>query len=72
MPTPNAPIASGLHPRCPCCRDSGGHPTPFSKSPCDTCGSPLAGARYPAHTLTLDGDLHHLLICVDCLVQYAA
>ena len=56
--------------------DEGG----FSYSPCDSCGSTFGGDRYPAHAIHLEtfgpdakrpGDVHHIEICVDCLMFHA-
>lgn len=50
----------------------------FSWRPCELCGSPLGGTRYPAHALipNEDGSLKkaemvHLACCYDCLVYFA-
>ena len=47
----------------------------FSKTPCDSGGSPLGGNRYKAHAVargTPDrykgGSIYHIDICVDCLL----
>ena len=43
----------------------------FSRSDCDSCGSVLAGQRYPSHGITQSGDIIHLDICPDCIVYHA-
>ena len=43
----------------------------FSRAQCDSCGSGMAGARYPAHALDVDNRIVHLDICTDC-IQYHA
>lgn len=42
----------------------------FSHSSCDSCGSSLAGDRYPAHYWA-GGELRHDTVCVDCLMFHA-
>ena len=52
----------------------------FSRWPCDSCDSTLAGDRHNAHAIHKEafgpdakrpGDVHHLNICVDCLLFHA-
>ena len=53
----------------------------FSRSPCDSCGSTLAGNRYSAHgviaanmrdTQGEDAEITHFDICEDCLFFHAS
>lgn len=55
---------------CPDCEPSGDEGE-FSWRPCEICGSPLAGNRYPAHGLDANNDLVHLTCCCDCLFYFA-
>ena len=46
----------------------------FSNQPCESCESPLAGNRYPAHGITFHNGrtyTHHFSICTDCLQYHA-
>jgi hypothetical protein len=50
--------------------DSGGYfiagDLPFAWSDCDSCGSTVAGNRYPAHG-HINDNLYHFDICEDCV-----
>ena len=47
--------------------DEGG----YSLHDCDSCGSDLGGDRYAAHAIDADGELVHLDVCIDCLIELA-
>lgn len=47
--------------------DEGG----FSYHNCDICHSSLGGDRYCAHEIAENGELIHLDICCDCLMELA-
>ena len=42
----------------------------FSWSQCDICGSTLGGSRHAAHAFD-NGELVHLMVCVDCVMYMA-
>lgn len=43
----------------------------FSWGSCDSCGSSLAGNRYPAHGILPNEEIIHLDICQDCVMYLA-
>lgn len=57
---------TGYSDQCEDCIGRGEEPK-FSWWPCELCGSPLGGDRYPAHYVDHHGDADHAEICTDCL-----
>lgn len=61
-------------------RESADSGNEFSSASCDSCGTYLAGSRYPAHgvlSLTMEDaqkperEITHFDVCADCLVFHA-
>lgn len=80
-------VSESVSPQCPFCRgmwglteaemtaleesdnliDEGGP----SRADCDTCGFSVYGNRFCAHGFDEAGDMHHLVMCEDCVVYFA-
>jgi len=60
-------LTTGNSCECESCSDGGEDEGHFSRYPCDTCGSRLAGQRHSAHAQAEPFGLVHLEVCEECL-----